>query len=84
MGDFRKEQRINFQIHNTVSSNRKKSGNSTNIAQPRINKHLNALVAEDEEKNYLYIKEILEKNNIRTIQAISGIEAVNQCKKPGY
>ncbi len=58
----------------------KTSDNSTNIAQSGISKHLTALVAEDEEINYLYIKEILEENNIHTIHAFTGTEAVNQCK----
>lgn len=39
------------------------------------------LIVEDDDVNYLFLETILSKNNITTLRASNGIEAVEMCKK---
>jgi signal transduction histidine kinase/ActR/RegA family two-component response regulator len=39
------------------------------------------LVVEDDEVNYLFLETVLSKNNIQTVRALNGVEAVEICSK---
>jgi len=53
----------------------------TEIQNRNKTRNMVILVVEDDEVNYLYLETVLSKNNIQTIRALNGVEAVELCSK---
>ena len=53
----------------------------SNSYQPKLNSNATILIVDDEESNYLYLKEIIDDLNIKNLKATNGLEAIEMVKK---
>lgn len=69
-----------FTIPYIVSKSIEKNTVSTEHNSDLISNSLTILLAEDEDANFYYFEEILDKYNVNILRAVNGIEAINICK----